>query len=101
MVTNVTKEDFCQAFDDCNRSVHFTNPARSALFDYLEDLYDSMEQEYELDVIALCCEYTEYRDIEQFWDDYDEDEYPTMADIRDATMLIDIPDTMGFIIQNL
>ena len=70
-----------------------------ALYEYLEDLYDSMgNEEYELDVIALCCEYTEYENLEEFCDNYGDD-YSTIDSIRDQTTVIMI-DADRFIIQD-
>jgi len=39
----------------------FSSNGLTALYDYLEEVYDeSTEYEYNLDVVSLCCEYTEY-----------------------------------------
>lgn len=35
-------------------------PGRFALFEYLEDLESGTGEEIELDVIAICCDYSEY-----------------------------------------
>jgi len=44
---------FCDAFRALDRDGQFSYAAKRILFDYLEDT------DYELDVIALCCAYTE------------------------------------------
>ena len=46
---------FRDAFDNAGRGDQFSYEALGLLFDYLEDLDPS----YELDVVALCCEYDE------------------------------------------
>ena len=51
----------------------------------------------ELDVIAICCDYTEYESLEAFQEDYGED-YQSIENIEHATQLIMIDDT-SFIIQ--
>jgi hypothetical protein len=50
---------FCDAFRACNRQDNFTYGAKRALFEYLEDLEDSTGELIQLDVVALCCDYTE------------------------------------------
>jgi len=51
--------EFCNAFDAYGRSEQFSYEAQRALFDYLEDYEESTGEELELDVIALCCDYSE------------------------------------------
>lgn len=43
-----------------NRSDNFSFKGKKALFDYLEQYEEGTGQEIELDIVALCCEYTEY-----------------------------------------
>jgi hypothetical protein len=59
MKTTVSKYDFERAFADADRKENFSYEGLAVLFDYLEELEDSTGQELELDVIALCCDYTE------------------------------------------
>ena len=51
----VTFSDFCQAFEDRGRGEQFSTDALRLIYDYL----DEMDQDTELDVIALCCEFAE------------------------------------------
>lgn len=60
MKKTVTESDFIHAFDSCGRSSNFTYEGRQALFEYLEGLGETGEEEIELDPIAFCCEYSEY-----------------------------------------
>lgn len=46
---------FRDQFHACNRYDQFSYEALDMLYEYLEDV----NPDYELDVIALCCEYTE------------------------------------------
>ena len=89
---------FRQAFNDAGRETQFSNGALIALFDYLEDLEFDLDEKIELDVIALCCEYQEYKDLAEFQQVYSPD-YETTEQIENETALIDIPDG-GFIIQS-
>ena len=40
----------------------FSRPGLSALFEHLEELERDLGEEQELDVIAICCDWTEYAD---------------------------------------
>jgi len=59
MKTTVSKYDFERAFVTADRKENFSYEGLAVLFDYLEELEVSTGEELELDVIALCCEYTE------------------------------------------
>lgn len=50
---------FERAFSDVNCSNNFTYEGLKALHDYLDDLSEETGENIELDVIAVCCEYTE------------------------------------------
>jgi hypothetical protein len=50
---------FRDAFAQANRQNQFSYEGLEVLFDYLEELSDSIGEPYELDVIALCCDYAE------------------------------------------
>lgn len=63
MKQTVDYNSFRQAFADYDRLRNFPRGLR-ALFDYLEDYKNDTGEEMELDVIALCCDFTEY-DIEE------------------------------------
>ena len=107
MKITVTEADFKQAFRNHDRQENFTWEGLSALFDYLEDFERDTGEEIELDVIELCCEYTEYADLEDFHKDNNAEEYPTIDSIESDTTVIRV-DCSGngddedgsFIIQN-
>lgn len=58
MKTTVSIYDFRREFMDI-RPNNFSYEGLSILFDYLEELGDSCGEEIELDVIALCCDFSE------------------------------------------
>lgn len=124
MKTTVNNYQFRRAFDEMDRTTNFSYDGLNALFDYLEEYEESTGEEIELDVIALCCDYTEYANVQEFVAAYDDsyivwDVEPEEADeeegteavvgeidyeatldrIRDNTTVIDI-DGESFIIQN-
>jgi len=59
MKQNITETMFHDAFHDMGRADQFSWQARSALFHYLEGMEWDTGEEIELDVIALCCDYSE------------------------------------------
>ncbi len=95
MKQNVSESMFRDSFR-C-RPENFTYQGLTALYDWLIDLEEDTGEELELDPIGLCCEFTEYGSIQEFWSDYNAD-YETIEDVRDATCVIDIDGT-AFIIQ--
>jgi len=86
--------------DNSNYKNNFSYEGRKALFDYLEKLEDDTGEKIEFDPIALCCEYSEYENIQEFWNDYDKEDYPTIDKIEDNTTVIKIQDSNKFIIQS-
>ena len=58
MKTTVNQSEFIDAFHRCNRYEQFGYDALVSLFDYMEQLEEDTGEEMELDVIALCCDYS-------------------------------------------
>ena len=58
MKTTVNIYTFREAFNRMGRGEQFSYQGLEVLFDYLEEL-EHCEEEYELDVIALCCDFAE------------------------------------------
>ena len=59
MVQTITSFDFHKAFEDYDRQNNFSYEALDLLFDYFERLEEDTGEPYELDVIGICCDYTE------------------------------------------
>jgi hypothetical protein len=78
---------FADAFRSHGRSDQFSYSALESLFNYFEELEDDTGETMELDVIAICCEYSEEspEDIANSYsvdiEGLDEDE------VRDAVVL--------------
>lgn len=58
MKTTVNQSAFIDAFRRYGRYDQFGYDALVSLFDYIEQLEDDAGEEIELDVIALCCDYS-------------------------------------------
>lgn len=50
--------DFCRAFEQC-RPDNFSREGLISLFEYLEQWEEDCGEELELDVIAICCDFSE------------------------------------------
>mgnify|MGYP003625969232 CR=1 FL=1 len=62
MKQQVNFSQFIDAFRDYGRHDQFTYQAKRALFDWIEEMDDDCGTESELDVVALCCEFSEHAD---------------------------------------
>ena len=93
MKQTVNFSEFCNGFRDLDRNKHFTYEGKRALFDYLEGSKKSTE----IDVIALCDEYTEYENYEEL-----KEAYPNIEgkDILPGYTTVIKIDNEKFIIQN-
>jgi len=108
MKQSVNFSDFIDAFHAFDRYNSYGYEALKVIFEYLEDLEDSMGQEIELDVIAICCDYTVqgYTGIAQDYSidlsaadgDADEEEQIVLDYLNDHTMVLGTCDT-GIVYQ--
>jgi hypothetical protein len=80
MYTEINFDDFARAFIGLGRSEQFSIEALRALFDYYEALEDDIGESFELDVIAICCEWSEYK-IKELPDVFDEFEWETFGEL--------------------
>ena len=89
---------------------NFSFKGLEALHNYLEDLYNDIEENYVLDFVTIYCEYTQYNNIDEYLEDYttelSEKDFTNIKDFEKAvkkeiaenTILIIIDDE-SFIIQ--
>ena len=70
MKQSVNAYDFERAFALAGRKDQFSYDGKKALFEYLEEYEDGTGEEIELDVIALCCDYSEYESAVEWAKDY-------------------------------
>jgi hypothetical protein len=59
----------------------------TALYDMLTEFEESSGEEMELDVIELCCDYTEFKDMEELQQSYPDIE--TIENLQDETWLVE------------
>ena len=79
MIQTIGLGQFRDAFHNMGRGEQFSYEALEILFDYLEELDENME----LDVIAICCDFSEdsAEQIQRAYDiDHDADDEGNLAD---------------------
>jgi len=97
MKQTVYLEDFRKSFQSI-RPNNFSYEGLMALYDYLIQSEDDIGEELDLDVIGICCDYTEYKNLEELKSNYSD--IKTLEELEDKTLVIPIENTEGFIIQN-
>ena len=81
--------EFCDSFSDTYKN-NFTYDGKRALFDYLEQMSEDTGEDIELDIVALCCEYTEYESMEEALTAYNQDGKKYIKDdLSDYTTVIE------------
>ena len=98
IIQTVNQYDFRQAFAEYNRADNFSYKGLTALFEWLEHYAYDTNTPYELDVIALCCEFTEYKDLAEVKANYSSTELDNIDDLQDHTFVIEFDG--GLIIQD-
>lgn len=108
MKQSVNFSAFVDAFHAFDRYDQFGYSALRVIFDYLEEYEDSCGVEVELDVIAICCDYTvqghtgiaqDYSiDLTEAEGDSDEEEQIVLDYLNDRTMVLGQCDT-GIVYQ--
>ena len=93
MIEKVTRYSFIDTFMKI-RPDNFSRSGLNALFDYIEELEEGMGEQIEFDVIALCCDFMDFKNEEEIREAYD---IPADEEISDYTTVIEHDE--GVIIQ--
>jgi hypothetical protein len=76
MKQSINNTQFHNAFRDAGREEQFSYESKNIMFDYIEQYEQESGEEWELDVIGLCCEISEMSEQEVKeaytidWDEY-------------------------------
>jgi hypothetical protein len=103
MIQIVTKSSFIDSFRSHDRQDQFSYAGLVALFDWLEELESSTGEQIELDVVGLCCEFSEYGNLEDYNSEVNGGDYEdndTMEDLIQKTIVIKIAESSSFIIKD-
>lgn len=98
IVKTIDIYEFRRAFADYDRTNNFSYEGLEALFEWLDELSADTGTPYELDVIGLCCEFTEYSDLAEIQETYSLTDIDSIEDLRDHTSVIEFDG--GIIIQD-
>jgi len=91
MFTQVSETNFIDAFKAL-RPENFSYQGLQALFAYLENYETETDTPVELDVIAICCDYSEYQNLDALLAEYDISDVENLEQLRDYTTVIPISD---------
>ena len=82
MKQTINEYQFQDAFRNMNRQENFSHAGLSALYDYLTDMEEAIGEEIELDVIALCCDYSEHdlEDLQREYGHYNGEQWQDMEE---------------------
>jgi hypothetical protein len=75
----------------------FTREGARALFEYFEQYEQDCDMQLEFDPVGIRCDFDEYESLEDIKENYQDIE--TIEDLRDRTIVIEIPNSDRLIIQ--
>ena len=87
MKETVTQFRFVDAFQSI-RPDNFTRSGLQEMFDYFEQYEEDAGAEFELDVIAICCEWCQYVSLKEYNEDHDTD-FKDVDELREFTEVIE------------
>lgn len=106
IVQTLSKSSFIDAFTHSSRKDQFSYEALEAIFEYMEEYSANTGEAIELDIVAICCDWSECT-WEEIARDYDVDlsECDTVTDKMGAvvdylvvnTTYIELPDSFVFV----
>lgn len=96
IVQTVNEYDFLNAFTSI-RPDNFSREALFAMYEAFEEYSDDSGIPFDLDVIGVCCEYSEFESLEELKASYTDIE--SLGDLHDRTMVIEL-DNGGLVIQD-
>ena len=87
-----------QFVDEMSKKDHgFSYDGAKALFEHLAQYEEDCDQELEFDPIAFRCEYSEYDNLKEVQENYQD--IKNLDDLRDHTTVIEIPNSEKLIVQ--
>jgi hypothetical protein len=84
-------------FSDAMIEQGFSYEGTKALFKYFEQYEQDCDMELEFDPVGIRCDFNEYENLKEIKENYQDIE--TIEDLRDRTIVIEIPKTDRLIIQ--
>jgi hypothetical protein len=84
MYIEVTETMFKDEFRKADRLDNFSYQGLSALYDYLTELENETDEPMKLDVIAICCEYSE-EPLDEVLENYN---LESLEELQDNTLVV-------------
>ena len=84
-------------FSDTMIEQGFSYEGTKALFEYFEQYEQDCDMEIEFDPIGIRCDFNEYENLKKIKENYQD--IKTLEDLRDRTIVIEIPNSDRLIIQ--
>jgi hypothetical protein len=75
----------------------FTREGARALFEYFEQYEQDCDIQMEFDPIGIRCDFDEYKNLKEIKENYQD--IKTLEDLKDRTIVIEIPNSDRLIIQ--
>ena len=83
---DISKWEFEDLFGKANRDNNFSYEGKGALYEYFDNLSEDLGEDITIDIIGICCEYTEYKNLKELQDNYGMIE--SFEDLEDHTQVI-------------
>jgi len=87
IIKEVNEWDFRNSFKG-SRSDNFSMEGLYTLYNYLNDLSEDIGEDIELDIIAICCDFTEYESLEEALEQYED--INTYEELEQHTSILNI-----------
>lgn len=89
MIKKISFSEFCDDFRKTNKgNFSYSYNGKRALYDYLEEYEESTGTPVELDIVALCCKYSEYDSAWEAMKQYQPEDMPVEGEEGDDLLEI-------------
>jgi len=86
IVQTINESLFVKSFQYYGRDKDFSYEGLCTLFEYLEEMFPEDDNPYLLDVIALCCEFSEFDSLEEIEEAYN----MNLEAVQDNTVVLEV-----------
>ena len=70
LIEKISSSDLYHMACRMDRGAQFGYNGWNAIGDYLENLSDDIGEDVEVDIVAICCEYSMSDSVDDFWNEY-------------------------------
>ena len=70
LIEKISSSDLYHMACRMDRGYQFGYNGWNAIGDYLENLSDDIGEDVEVDIVAICCEYSMSDSVDDFWNEY-------------------------------